>query len=112
MDGEYREPAMSKIRPGDSRTPVQRLRRLLVERHTFVTRLTHWINLLCVTMLLMSGLQIFNALPALYWGQSGADTDRVAFVIVPGNITKTSISSTLSIPKPFLPTVSTTSRSP
>ena len=46
-----------------------------------MTRLTHWINLLCVVVLLMSGLQIFNAHPALYWGPSGADADRPAFEI-------------------------------
>jgi len=64
---------MSEIRAADSSTLVRRPRRLLVFRHTRVTRLTHWINLLCVAVLLMSGLQIFNAHPALYWGQSGAD---------------------------------------
>ncbi len=31
-------------------------------------RLTHWINVLCLTILLMSGLQIFNAHSALYIG--------------------------------------------
>jgi thiosulfate reductase cytochrome b subunit len=60
---------------------LRRPRRLLVERHTRINRLTHWINLLCVVVLLMSGLQIFNAHPALYWGQSGADADRPAFEI-------------------------------
>jgi len=72
---------MSDIRAADPGLPLRRRRRLLVERHTRVTRLTHWINLLCVAVLLMSGLQIFNAHPALYWGQSGADTDRAAFEI-------------------------------
>src|SRR6202030_324038 len=81
MDEENREPVMSEIRAAGSSTPVRRARRLLVDRHTRVTRLTHWINLLCVTVLLMSGLQIFNARPALYWGQSGADADRPAFEI-------------------------------
>ena len=81
MDGENREPAMSEIRAADSSRPLPRARRLLVDRHTRVTRLTHWINLLCVAVLLMSGLQIFNAHPALYWGQSGADADRPAFEI-------------------------------
>ena len=71
---------MSEIRTADPGLPV-RPRRLLVDRHTRVTRLTHWINLLCVAVLLMSGLQIFNAHPALYWGQSGADADRPAFEI-------------------------------
>jgi thiosulfate reductase cytochrome b subunit len=81
MDEENREPVMSEIRAADSSTLMRRPRRLLVFRHTRVTRLTHWINLLCVAVLLMSGLQIFNAHPALYWGQSGADADRPLFEI-------------------------------
>jgi thiosulfate reductase cytochrome b subunit len=52
-----------------------------VHRHALATRLTHWINALCVTVLLMSGLQIFLAHPALYWGQYGADADPPAFEI-------------------------------
>ena len=40
----------------------------LVYRHTAATRITHWINVLAISLLLMSGLQIFNAHPALYWG--------------------------------------------
>jgi thiosulfate reductase cytochrome b subunit len=39
-------------------------------------RITHWINLVVISLLLMSGLQIFNAHPRLYWGQYGADFDR------------------------------------
>jgi thiosulfate reductase cytochrome b subunit len=39
-----------------------------IYRHALVVRLTHWLNVLCLTLLLMSGLQIFNAHPALYWG--------------------------------------------
>jgi len=38
-------------------------------------RVTHWINVLCLACLLMSGLQIFNAHPALYWG-SRSNFDR------------------------------------
>jgi thiosulfate reductase cytochrome b subunit len=38
-------------------------------RHSAIVRVTHWVNVLCMTMLLMSGLQIFNAHPALYWGK-------------------------------------------
>ena len=41
-----------------------------VHRHSLVTRITHWINVLAICLLLMSGLQIFNAHPALYWGQA------------------------------------------
>jgi thiosulfate reductase cytochrome b subunit len=44
-------------------------RRKLIYRHSIVVRVTHWINVLCLTILLMSGLQIFNAHPALYWGR-------------------------------------------
>jgi thiosulfate reductase cytochrome b subunit len=40
----------------------------VIYRHTLVVRVTHWINAICFAILLMSGLQIFNAHPALYWG--------------------------------------------
>lgn len=42
---------------------------VLVYRHAAVTRMTHWINVLALILLLMSGLNIFGAHPALYWGQ-------------------------------------------
>jgi len=50
--------------------------RQLVQRHSALVRVTHWINVLCFTLLLMSGAQIFNAHPRLYWGQYGADYDH------------------------------------
>ena len=50
--------------------------RQLVPRHSVLVRLTHWINVLCFSLLLMSGAQIFNAHPRLYWGQYGADNDH------------------------------------
>ena len=37
-------------------------------RHAGLLRITHWINAGCFSLLLMSGLQIFNAHPALYVG--------------------------------------------
>lgn len=40
----------------------------VIRRHGGLTRLWHWINAVCLLALLMSGLQIFNAHPALYWG--------------------------------------------
>ena len=43
-------------------------RRHWIYRHRLPVRITHWVNVLCLTILLMSGLQIFNAHPALYWG--------------------------------------------
>lgn len=42
----------------------------LIYRHRLPVRVMHWINVLCVFVLLGSGLNIFNAHPALYWGKS------------------------------------------
>lgn len=39
-----------------------------VYRHTVLRRITHWVNVIAITFLVMSGLQIFNARPDLYWG--------------------------------------------
>ena len=38
-------------------------------RHRWPVRLTHWLNVLSLTILLMSGLMIFNAHPSLDWGR-------------------------------------------
>ena len=46
-----------------------------MRRHPLITRLWHWANFAVVTVLLMSGLMIFNAHPRLYWGHSGANFD-------------------------------------
>jgi thiosulfate reductase cytochrome b subunit len=45
--------------------------REVMYRHSVVVRLTHWINALCLVLLLMSGLRLFNYHPALYWGDYG-----------------------------------------
>ena len=50
--------------------------RRLVPRHSVLVRVTHWINVFCFSLLLMTGAQIFNAHPRLYWGQYGADNDH------------------------------------
>ena len=47
----------------------------LVRRHGLVTRVWHWLNAVVVTIMLMSGLMIFNAHPRLYWGHYGANAD-------------------------------------
>ena len=39
-----------------------------IYRHRLPVRLMHWINVVCLTILLGSGLGIFNAHPSLYWG--------------------------------------------
>ncbi|HQU49013.1 MAG TPA: cytochrome b/b6 domain-containing protein [Casimicrobiaceae bacterium] len=42
----------------------------LYRRHTLAVRVAHAINLVALVLLFMSGLAIFNAHPALYWGKS------------------------------------------
>jgi thiosulfate reductase cytochrome b subunit len=42
-------------------------------RHTLPVRIMHWVNVVAFFTLLMSGLQIFNAHPALNWGKSSYD---------------------------------------
>jgi thiosulfate reductase cytochrome b subunit len=49
--------------------PLLRRHRVLVRRHSLLVRITHWANAGILLVLLLSGLQIFNAHPALYWGQ-------------------------------------------
>jgi len=44
--------------------------KVFIYRHTVLVRITHWINVVAITFLVMSGLQIFNAHPALYWGKT------------------------------------------
>lgn len=48
----------------------------VIRRHSLLVRLTHWTNVLALLVLLLSGLQIFNAHPRLYWGEAGANADR------------------------------------
>ena len=50
---------MSAGRPGE-----------LYYRHRLPVRIMHWVNVVCLTVLFMSGLNIFNAHPALNWGKS------------------------------------------
>lgn len=51
----------------------QKPKKVVFYRHSLAVRITHWLNVFCLSFLLMSGLQIFNAHPHLYWGQYGAD---------------------------------------
>jgi thiosulfate reductase cytochrome b subunit len=44
--------------------------RALYFRHALPVRVMHWINVVALTLMFMSGLCIFNAHPALYWGDS------------------------------------------
>jgi thiosulfate reductase cytochrome b subunit len=42
----------------------------LYYRHRLPVRIMHWINVVAITILFMSGLNIFEAHPALYWGHT------------------------------------------
>ncbi len=54
----------------------------LIKRQKLATRITHWIWAICLFFLLLSGLQIFNAHPALYIGdQSGFQFDNAILEI-------------------------------
>jgi thiosulfate reductase cytochrome b subunit len=49
-------------------------------RHSPTVRLVHWIVAAAVVVLVMSGLQIFNAHPALYWGQKSTFSSPLASI--------------------------------
>ena len=53
-----------------------------MKRHALSTRLWHWLNLLCVVVLFMSGLTISNAHRRLYWGDWGFEASQ-AWLMVP-----------------------------
>lgn len=50
--------------------------RTVIYRHRLPTRIWHWINVVVVFVMIMSGLMIFNAHPRLYWGKYGANNDH------------------------------------
>jgi thiosulfate reductase cytochrome b subunit len=60
------EPATATALPSDRPAAG----RVLIPRHSLAVRILHWVNFLTLTIMLMSGLQIFNAHPALYWGKT------------------------------------------
>ena len=53
----------------------------LFYRHTIWVRLLHWSNALILLVMLMSGLQIFNAHPALYIG-NGSNFEHPVFALL------------------------------
>jgi thiosulfate reductase cytochrome b subunit len=64
------ERASAAVREDASPGPGQ-----LVKRHRLSTRLWHWINVVTLAVMMMSGMMIFNAHPRLYWGEYGANAD-------------------------------------
>jgi thiosulfate reductase cytochrome b subunit len=66
---------MSEATHADNSNPPHRW----IYRHSAVVRVTHWINVVCLAVLLVSGLMIFNAHPQLDWGEaSNFDSPFVA----------------------------------
>ncbi len=62
----------TSIESRDDLVPTSASRGELVYRQSAWTRITHWVWAICLFFLLLTGLQIFNAHPALYIGdQSG-----------------------------------------
>jgi thiosulfate reductase cytochrome b subunit len=64
-------------RPGGVSVP----KNYLYYRHTLPVRVMHWINVVAITILLLSGLNIFSAHPALYWGKSSYSARPPVFEI-------------------------------
>src|SRR4051794_21769322 len=95
-----KDAAMNENASNDS---VQYPRTIFIRRHCAVTRLTHWLNVLCLSFLLLSGLQIFNAHPELYWGQYGANADH-SFIAISAEEDGDSIRGTTRIGRLSLPT--------
>ena len=55
-----------------------------IHRHAGLVRVTHWVNVVCIFFLLVSGMQIFNAHPALDFGNR-SDFERPALEMTAAN---------------------------
>ncbi|ALA60379.1 cytochrome b/b6 domain-containing protein [Nitrospira moscoviensis] len=76
------ERASSLAVPLNPAPPVVAAQAERVYRHRLPVRIGHWLNVVCLFILIGSGLQIFNAHPALYWGDR-SDRDRPLLSIRP-----------------------------
>ncbi len=70
--------------PDTSSQAASRYEWRTILRHRWPLRWMHWINLACMLAMVGSGLQIYNAHPALYWGPAATfDTPLLATEAVP-----------------------------
>ena len=76
------EPLASDSPRASDRTVSSAHSREWVYRHRLPVRISHWLNVPFLIILIMSGLQIFNAHPALYWGDR-SDRDQPLLSIRP-----------------------------
>lgn len=75
---------MASIATDTFAAPARPLRRT-AWRHPLYRRINHWTNVIAVLVMIMTGLTIFNAHPALYIGQYGAEYDKPALAISGAN---------------------------
>lgn len=47
-------------------------------RHPLPVRIWHWMNVMALTVMLGSGLQILNAHPAFYWNSASSDSEQAS----------------------------------
>jgi thiosulfate reductase cytochrome b subunit len=68
---------VASITEGDTKSAEKpaRAKGPLIYRQSIFTRLTHWLWVICLFFLLLSGLNIFNAHPTLYIGQQSSFPD-------------------------------------
>ena len=78
------QPSLPTSSPSDllQGEPVPQQSRSWTYRHSVPIRVAHWINAVSLLILIMSGLQIFNAHPALYWGNR-SDSSQALLAIRP-----------------------------
>lgn len=69
----------------------------LIARHPLLIRLCHWSLVTAIFMLLMSGLNILNTHPALYWGEDGHKGMRPVIGVEMTDISKDRAVSTLTV---------------
>lgn len=50
-------------------------------RHSLTVRVTHWLTLIAFAALLVTGLEIVVSHPRFYWGETGTDLTKPAFII-------------------------------
>lgn len=84
--------------PAADRAPLRNPKGRLIYRHRLATRLWHWVNVVTLTVMLMSGLMIFNAHGRLYWGRYGANFDQPWLVIGPTDTGGHLVVGSLDIP--------------
>ncbi len=80
--GRSGSPYLPSAPVAPDRQPAPPLKVERIYRHRLPVRIGHWLNVVCLFILIMSGLQIFNAHPVLYWGDR-SDRDKPLLSIRP-----------------------------